>query len=264
MTVVDQVGRSVSIPTQPRRIVSLVPSITELLVDLHLEDELIGITKFCVQPYRLKSTKTIVGGTKNVREAKVAALQPDFIIANKEENTEEIVRNMGQIGPVFVSDIATLDDNLNLIRQFGTIFNRRTHADRLISKIEYEASLFDDYILQQPHLKAAYFIWKKPYMVAGSNTFINHMMQRCRLNNIFATRGRYPEIEIKKLRLEGDPEVILLSSEPYPFKDEDAFEIGRFTHHAKVVFVDGEMFSWYGSRPAKAFQYFRKLREQLA
>lgn len=100
-------------------------------------------------------------------------------------------------------------------------------------------------------------------MVAGSDNFINEMLTLNNFQNIYANKGRYPEIEIKKMRLEGDPDLVFLSSEPYPFKEEDAFEIGRFTHHAKTVFVDGEMFSWYGSRILKAFEYFKQLHRRI-
>jgi ABC-type Fe3+-hydroxamate transport system substrate-binding protein len=101
-------------------------------------------------------------------------------------------------------------------------------------------------------------------MVAGNNTFINELLQLNRFENIYEEKeGRYPEIELKKIRLEGDPDYVFLSSEPFPFKDEHAFEIGRFTHHAKTVFVDGEMFSWYGSRLLKAFAYFKVLHTKI-
>ena len=100
-------------------------------------------------------------------------------------------------------------------------------------------------------------------MVAGNNNFIHYLLELNHFENIYANKPRYPEVEIKKIRLEGDPDLVLFSSEPYPFKEEHAFEIGRFTHHAKVIFVDGEMFSWYGSRLAKAFDYFKGLHERL-
>lgn len=101
-------------------------------------------------------------------------------------------------------------------------------------------------------------------MAAGSDTFINYLMQLNHFTNIYANRvERYPEVEIQKMRIQGDPEIVFLSSEPYPFKEEHAFEIGRFTHHAKTVFVDGEMFSWFGTRLFKAFPYFKQLQERL-
>lgn len=223
---------------------------------------MVGITKFCVHPYHLKSVKTIVGGTKKVRLEKIAALEPDIIVCNKEENTLEMVEALRKIGPVWVTDVRTLDDNLRMIADFGQLFNRRTEAQKWTDKITFGYQDFKHYIAGKPLRKVAYFIWKNPWMVAGEDNFINEMLTLNRFENIYA-KGRYPEIELRKMRLEGDPDVVLLSSEPYPFKEEDAFEIGRFTHHAKTVFVDGEMFSWYGSRVHKAFAYFKQLHDRL-
>lgn len=259
----DQLGTVHSFTTTPKRIVSLVPSQTELLYDLGLEEELVGITKFCVHPIHLKATKKIVGGTKQVNFDKIQELQPDIIIANKEENTKEIVEELSQICPVWVTNIITIEDNLQMISDFGKLFNKRTAAQKWIDKINYAYLDFQQYIKDKPIRKVAYFIWANPYMVAGKNTFINEMLQLNRFQNTYEAKGRYPEIELEKMRQEGDPELIMLSSEPFPFKDEHAFEIGRNTHHAKTIFVDGEMFSWYGSRILKAFDYFKKLHEQL-
>jgi len=240
-----------------------VPSQTELLYDLGLEERIVGITKFCVHPYHFKSTKKIVGGTKKAHYEKIRLLQPDLIICNKEENTEEMVRLLQQIAPVWVTDIVTVEDNLEMIAQFGKLFNCRTESRKWCDKITSAYNDFQAFIKDAPLQKVAYFIWKNPYMAAGSGTFINEMLQLNHFENIYSAKGRYPEVEIKKIRIEGDPDVVFLSSEPFPFKEEDAFEIGRFTHHAKTVFVDGEMFSWYGSRILKAFSYFRKLHDRL-
>lgn len=245
------------------RIVSLVPSQTELLYDLGLEQRIVGITKFCVHPYHFKSTKKIIGGTKKVHFEKIRLLQPDIIIANKEENTPEIVEQLRQIAPVWVTDIRTLEHNSQMITNFGTLFNCRTEARKLNDKIAYALRDFEQYITAVEPQKAAYLIWREPYMVAGDDTFINEMLKLNRFRNIYENRGRYPEIIIQKMRIQGDPDVVFLSSEPYPFTEEHAFEVGRFTHHAKTVFVDGELFSWYGSRVLKAFPYFKRLHERL-
>ncbi|RAV28839.1 ABC transporter substrate-binding protein [Sinomicrobium soli] len=247
----------------PVRIVSLVPSQTELLYDLGLEEQVVGITKFCVHPYHFKAVKTVVGGTKKVHFDRIRELSPDIILCNKEENTREMVAELNRIAPVHVSDIRTIDDTLELVKQYGQLFACRTEASRITGKINNRLRDFRAFIRDKPVLKAAYFIWKDPWMVAGGNTFIDHLLTLNHFRNIYGDRERYPEIELKKIRMEGDPEIVLLSSEPYPFKEEHAFEIGRFTHHAKTVFVDGEMFSWYGSRLARAFDYFRQLRERL-
>lgn len=259
----DQIGNTITLPAAPMRIVSLVPSQTELLFDLGLEDRLVGITKFCVHPYHLKSTKKIIGGTKKVHMEKIRLLQPDIIIANKEENTEEIIESLKDIAPVWTSNIITIQDSLDMIAEFGKIFSVRTKAQQWIDKIEYGLNDFNKFMQGRPVQKAAYLIWKEPYMAAGGDTFINEMLKLNNFTNIYESRGRYPEVIIQKMRIQGDPDVVFLSSEPYPFKEEDAFEIGRWTHHAKTVYVDGEMFSWYGSRMVKAFEYFKQLQERL-
>jgi iron complex transport system substrate-binding protein len=260
---VDQTGHTVTLAATPMRIVSIVPSQTELLFDLGLEDRLVGITKFCVHPYHLKSTKTKVGGTKKVHYEKIRLLEPDIIIANKEENTQEIVEALREIAPVWTSNILTVQDNLDMIAEFGRIFAVRTTAHQWIDKISYGLADFKNFMKNREVQKAAYFIWKNPYMAAGNDNFINEMLKLNKFTNIYESRGRYPEVIIQKMKIQGDPDVVFLSSEPYPFKEEDAFEIGRFTHHAKTVFVDGEMFSWYGSRLVKAFAYFKKLQLRM-
>lgn len=267
ITLTDQLGTVHSFETAPKRIVSLVPSQTELLYDLGLEDRIVGITKFCVHPYHFKSTKKIVGGTKKVHLEKIRLLQPDIIICNKEENTQETVAELNKICPVWVTNIVTIEDNSKMIADFGQLFNCRTEAQKWNDKLAFALSDFKNFIKDYPVKKAAYFIWKNPYMVAGSDNYINELLKLNHFNNIYGenskTLGRYPEIDLKKIRLEGDPDLVFLSSEPFPFKEEDSFEIGRHTHHAKTVFVDGELFSWYGSRLLKAFEYFKKIHQKL-
>jgi iron complex transport system substrate-binding protein len=263
----DQLGTSHSFETTPKRIVSLVPSQTELLFDLGLEENIVGITKFCVHPFHLKSTKNIVGGTKKIKIDAIKALKPDIIIANKEENTLEIVESLQDICPVWVTDIITIEDNQQMIWDFGQLFNKRTESQKWLDKINFALTDFQSFIKDKEEKKVAYFIWANPYMVAGGDTFINELLKLNKFQNIYDNNpkyeGRYPEIIIQKMRIQGDPDLVLLSSEPFPFKDEHAFELGRHTHHATTIFVDGEMFSWYGSRLAKAFDYFKLLHSKL-
>lgn len=262
-TLPDQLATTHIFETTPIRIVSIVPSQTELLYDLGLEESIVGITKFCVHPYHFKSTKKIIGGTKKVHFEKIRLLQPDIIIANKEENSKEIVEQLSKICPVWVTDIVTIKDNFKMISDFGQLFNKRTEAQKWIDKIDFSHQDFINFVKDKPVQKAAYFIWANPYMVAGNATFINEMLHLNKFENIYKDKVRYPEIELKNIRLEGDPDFVFLSSEPFPFTDEHAFEIGRYTHHSKTVFVDGEMFSWYGSRLLKAFDYFKKLHIRI-
>ncbi len=245
------------------RIISLVPSQTELLVDLGLEACIVGITKFCVHPPNLKQTKTIVGGTKNCKFDTIAALKPTHILCNKEENTKEIVKHCKEITNTHVSDIFNIQDSIDLIHTYGELFSRRTEASKIIQKINFKLNEFNLFIANKELKKVAYFIWRNPWMVAANNTYINHILELNNFENIYQNKERYPEVELKKIRLEGNPDLVFLSSEPYPFKEEHALEIERFTNQTKTIFVDGELFSWYGSRLIKAFDYFIALRNRI-
>lgn len=259
----DQIGITHSFDSSPKRIVSLVPSQTELLYDLGLEESIVGITKFCVHPYHLKSTKKIVGGTKKVNYEKIRLLEPDIIICNKEENTKEIVEELRNICPVWVTDIFTLEDNFQMITDFGQLFNKRTEARKWNDKLAFALSDFKNFIKDIPVKKVAYFIWKNPYMVAGSGTFIDELLKLNHFQNKYASQERYPEIELEKIDLDGSLDFVLLSSEPFPFKAEDGFEIIKDANKAQAILVDGEMFSWYGSRLIKAFEYFKFLHKSI-
>lgn len=262
-TIKDQIGREIIIKSAPKRIVSLVPSQTELLCDLALENELVGITKFCVHPLHLKATKTIVGGTKKVDFDKIRDLNPDFILCNKEENSYESLPELEKIAPTYFSDVNNIQNAIDLILSLGAICNRRTESDNLAHKIEFKLNDFKQFVKNKPTRKVAYFIWAKPWMVVGNDTYINEMLQLNKFENIYANMSRYPKIEIDRIRHEGDPDVVILSSEPFPFKDEHAMEISTFTNRSITVFADGEMFSWPGSRMLLAFDYFKALHKKL-
>lgn len=262
-TLIDQLGTPHTFETSPKRIVSLVPSQTELLYDLGQESKIVGITKFCVHPYHFKSTKKLVGGTKKVNYEKIRLLNPDIIICNKEENTKEIVEELSEICPVWVTNIITVEDNFQMITDFGQLFNCRTEAQKWNDKLAFALSDFINFIKDTPIRKVAYFIWKKPYMVAGSDNFINELLKLNHFKNIYDDKGRYPEVAIEEIVQEGDPDFIFLSSEPYPFKKKDGYEISNYTEKAQTILVDGEMFSWYGSRLLKAFVYFKLLHRKL-
>lgn len=257
MEIKDQLDRALIFTQTPRRIVSLVPSQTELLVDLGLENAIVGITKFCVHPKYLRKTKTIVGGTKKVDYKKIKSLQPDIIICNKEENIQELVEACEKIAPVYVSDILTLEDNFKFIKDIGSIFNIEAKAQHLISKIAKRLTDFKSFIAKKPQQKVVYFIWKDPWMVAGDATFINELLKLNHYKNVFEDQNRYPEIDLAELS-SLDLDLILLSSEPYPFKEKHIEEIQQYTS-AETLLIDGEYFSWYGSRLLKAFEYFKSL-----
>ena len=260
MVFVDQLKRSLELPSFSKRIVSLVPSQTELLVDLGLESSIVGITKFCVHPSYLRKQKSVVGGTKHVNFSKIKDLKPDIILCNKEENTKEIVSELEQIAPVHISDINTIKQCFELINMYGELFKVQVKAQQLIQRIAKER---DDFRLSftEPKLKVAYFIWNNPYMVVGSNTFINEMLSEARFINIFQGEPRYPEIEPNHPKLM-EADAIFLSSEPYPFKEEHIKEFESLFPKKQILIVDGELFSWYGSRLLKSYSYYSSLHNE--
>lgn len=256
----DQLGRPLILEDIPKRIVSLVPSQTELLVDLGLEEALVGLTKFCVHPSYLKAQKTIVGGTKQVHFDKIEALRPDIILCNKEENTKDMIRDLEKIAPVHISDIYTIADVLELIRQYGVLFSKEEQAQLLMARISKGKLDFDQFIKDKPVKRAAYFIWKQPWMVAAAHNFIDELLRLNHFENYYQHLERYPKVRLDELQPE-TADLVLLSTEPYPFNESHFQQIKTYFPKASLMVVDGEMFSWYGSRLLKAFSYFKTLHQ---
>lgn len=252
----DQMGNTITLGETPKRIVSLVPSQTELLFDLGLDEQIVGVTRFCVHPEGKKKEKKNVGGTKQVDFDRVEALKPDLIIGNKEENQQEQIEELQKHYPVWMSDIKTLDDSLEMMRLLGELTGTTQKAQSIIIQVRKDFEAFESK-LERP-LKTAYFIWKKPYMAVGGDTFINDMLKRCGMVNVFAPDTRYPKVDIEELK-QLCPEIILLSSEPYPFKDRHIAELHTELPNAIIKLVDGELFSWYGSRLLHSAKYFDEL-----
>ncbi len=249
-------GREVKVPAPPQRIISLVPSQTELLFDLGLDDRMVGITKFCVHPKEWFRSKTRVGGTKDMKLDVVRGLRPDLIIANGEENVQSEIDALSKEFPVWVSDVNDLPSALEMIGSIAGITGTVGKGEELICTI---AQQFDG-IIPQTERTAVYLIWKNPYMAAGAGTFIDDMMQRCGLRNL-VTETRYPELSDAHLSAL-NPSVVLLSSEPFPFKEKHLEELRHLLPEAKVMLVDGELFSWYGSRLRHSPAYFKALMAQ--
>ena len=259
----DQCNRTISLPGTPLRIVSLVPSQTELLYDLGLTESVVGITKFCVHPEKWFRSKTRVGGTKYVNMDIVHSLQPDLVIANKEENTKEQVDAIAANYPVWISDIGSLKDALQMINDIGDITGTMDQANDLIVKIDTGFLELSEQVKIKKHKPAtAYFIWQNPYMAAGGDTFIHSMMEHCGLENIFKDTARYPEATIEHLQ-NANCRLLLLSSEPFPFKEKHIETLQQQLPDTKILLADGEMFSWYGSRLLHAPTYFKQLLKQV-
>ena len=229
----DQLNRSIIINETPKRIISLVPSQTELLVDLGLEDAIVGITKFCVHPSHLKGEKAIVGGTKQVHFDRIKALNPDII---------------------------TIADSIELIMLYGALFSKEERAKTIIKEIIEKKLDFDQFIKAKPKKSVAYFIWKQPWMVAAKDNFIDELLHVNGFDNYYANLERYPEVTLNKNNQES-ADLVLLSTEPFPFNESHIKEMRTYFSDAKILVVDGEMFSWYGSRLLKAFDYFKSLHQ---
>lgn len=260
----DQMGRSVELPVwPPRRIVSLVPSQTELLHDLGLGERVVGITKFCVHPPGWFLEKKKIGGTKTVLLERVASLRPDLIIGNREENEREQIEALAARWPVWMSDIFNLEDALDMIEKVGELVGKPAESTRFSQKTGENftqlAASRQSFSSKGSLISAAYFIWRKPYMVAASGTFINDLMKKTGLQNVFSDRSRYPEITLDELAA-ARPQVILLSSEPFPFSEKHFGEFAEACPNSIIRVVDGEMFSWYGTRLLKAAGYLSTLR----
>lgn len=254
----DQLNRKILLKNSPQRIVSLVPSQTELLFFLGVGNAVVGITKFCVHPYEATKKVAKIGGTKSLDLHAIAALQPDLIIANKEENDRDQIEGLAQRFPVWISDINDLPSANQMILQVGEITGKSSESKRLVCDIN---TSFSKLSTANAERRTLYLIWRKPYMAAGTDTFINEMLHYCGLTN--AVDGtRYPELTETGL-INFNPDVVLLSSEPYPFGQTHVEEIGQLLPNADIKLVDGEMFSWYGSRLHLAADYFKELRESL-
>lgn len=265
----DQLGREVEISFPPSRIISVVPSQTELLADLGLDDEVIGITRFCVHPQKWFRAKTRVGGTKQLHRDQIASLNPDLIIANREENAKEQIDELAKLFPVWISDVKTLNDAYVMMHAVGEITGKQEAA---LARTEKIKNAFREWRTDSKGIKpknlnskltCAYLIWNDPLMTIGGDTFIHHMLGKAGFENVFGNLQRYPQIS-RDLLQEKNPDFLFLSSEPFPFRWQHADDMKKWFPHAEMLLVDGEMFSWYGSRMLKAPEYFRQLHQSIA
>jgi len=241
------------------RIISTVPSLTELLYDLGLEENIVGITKFCIHPDSIYLSKTRIGGTKNLNLDKIKSLKPDLIISNKEENTKEQIELLQNEYDLILSDIQNKEDSINFIRELGIKCNRIPKANELIIKL---SNIYDN-LKSSNKIKSLYLIWNKPIMSVGRDTYIHSMMKLLGLENVMATHTRYPVVSNETIK-ELKPELILLSSEPYPYTKSHALEFQKHFPESKCILVNGELFSWYGSRLIHLENEVSKLKLHLS
>jgi ABC-type Fe3+-hydroxamate transport system substrate-binding protein len=273
----DQANRSVSIKSPPTRIISLVPSQTELLSDLGLEASVIGITKFCIHPEHWFRSKQRVGGTKNPDLQLIYSLQPDLIIGNKEENRKEDIETLAAFFPVWLSDINNLEEALQMIEQISEITATTAKGETIIrnirdafarlrssfrsppSKQSHSAKNEDS---REQNFRICYLIWQDPYIAVANHTFIDSMIQECGFENVFAGKSRYPVITDEEIR-SSNCDFIFLSTEPYPFTERHQSEMKSSFPGSTIMLVEGEPFSWYGSRLSTSAPYFQSLINKL-
>ena len=254
MLFTDQLDHTIQLDSFPKRIISIVPSQSELLWDLGLRDELCGITKFCVHPKLMYETINRVGGTKTLNLDLIKSLNPDLIIGNKEENEQSQIIELQKYYPVWMSDIVNLKDSLKMIELLGDLTNTAEKAMQIKNGIELSFLS-----LKQKPKSVLYLIWKNPYMAAGKATFIGDMLAKMGLVNVIKDpNGRYPEITIEEIKTL-KPDYIFLSSEPFPFNEKHSIDFKKELPNSKPMVVDGELFSWYGSRLLKSAEYFNSL-----
>lgn len=256
----DQIEHQFTLSAIPEKIISLVPSQTELLYYLGLDKEVVGITKFCVHPEKWLSSKQKIGGTKNINLELIKSLQPDLIIANKEENLAHHVKQLQKEFSVYTSDINNFNDALTMIAHVGQMTNKNEKTEQLIEQITTVKEQFEK-SYPKTQKTCAYLIWQEPFMAVGNRTFIHEMINIFGLHNSFEDKDRYPEVTLDELK-EKQLDYLLLSTEPYPFKENHLEQLQSELPDTKVMMADGEMFSWYGNRLLKCFPYFSQLRNQ--
>jgi ABC-type Fe3+-hydroxamate transport system substrate-binding protein len=256
----DDLGRKVFFRAPPNKVVSLCPSITETIFSLAPPEKIVGVTKFCVHPHNIIKDIHKIGGTKTVNISKIDTLAPDLIIAEKEENIKETIEILEKKYNVVVFNVESYKDALSLINKLGVIFDNVKKAQEISLHIECRFTL----IPRVNNKNVLYFIWKKPYMVAGKNTYINDILEKLGFKNAILPfySSRYPTLDnLQSISAEVD--YIFLSSEPYPFQERHCQELSAHFRNSKIMLVDGEMFSWYGVRMIAAAPYFEKLISQL-
>ncbi len=263
---VDAAGTRHAPARRAARIVSLVPSITELVCDLGLAAQLVGRTGFCVHPREVVLRIPKIGGTKDVDLDKLRALRPTHVILNIDENRKEDARALAEFVPelIVTHPLAPLD-NLALYRLIGGIFRREDQAEALCGEFEAAYAALQSAARAFRPDRVLYLIWKNPWMTVSRDTYVSRMLALVKWETVPATcADRYPKIELDSDVLDG-ARVVLLSSEPYLFREAHVAELRAesLMREKNIALIDGEMTAWYGSRAIKGLGYLRQFRERL-
>jgi ABC-type Fe3+-hydroxamate transport system substrate-binding protein len=254
-TVKDALDRSIDVTDVPCRVISLIPSITESLFELGLGDRIVGVSQFCTQPLDRVDQKPRVGGQKNPDHDKIAALQPDLIILNVEENRREDIELLNARYRTFVTFPRRFRDSIGLLEDLGRIFDCPDTVQPFIDAIRVPVE-------SRQRFRALYLIWRKPWMSVNRDTYIHDVLSTFGLDNVCAEREpRYPEITPDDVAAM-DPDVILLPDEPFRFRERHRSEVlqwpVRACRNGRVFLVDGSYFCWYGTRAARTADYIAR------
>lgn len=238
------------------RIVSLVPSLTHLLVDLGLRDSLVGCTKFCIEPPGLQRTATLCGGTKDPDLEQIASLKPTHILVNEEENKPEHIAALGKIASVLNTFPKSPEDVPGMIRDICAFLGLQDEH-RYAGQIETLIAEIKALNTGKEEKSFMYFIWRSPWMIVSEDTYISRMLSLLGFRNVCQTENRYPEVNFP---LVGEkPEVLFFSTEPFPFRKRDVvFLHAEWPDHPPVMKADGMLCSWYGSMLIKALKEAKK------
>ncbi len=254
-TFTDARDQKVSLPQPPQRIVSLVPSTTESLFALGAGPRVVGVTRFCVHPADQLAGLVRVGGTKQVELDRIEALQPDLVLGNAEENTREIFDAVGARWPLFVAFPRTVDQALDDLLDLGRMLDLEDRAEAAVAGIRAAR------VAPPPvRRRAVYLIWRDPWMAVSPDTFIAALLAEAGIDIIPLGDQRYPTVTPGQLAAL-DPDLVLLSSEPFPFKQRHADELAELSGLPpdRLRLVDGELCSWHGTRLRAAFPYLAEL-----
>lgn len=265
ITVTDALGERFDLEAPARRIVSLIPSITEILFSLGAGDQVVGVTKFCTQPADGIARKAKVGGPKNPRRDAILGLMPDLVVANVEENHRTDVEAMRAAGvPVFVTYPRTVRDGIQLIRNLGALVGKLSSAEAIAASCEEALAEIEQPNVRRERVRVFCPIWRRPYMTINADTYMDSMLWTCGGENIFRDRPeRYPTVDLAEMAALR-PDMMLLPDEPFPFgrkhlEDFRGLADVPAVRAGHLHFVDGKILSWYGPRIAESLQALRKI-----
>jgi ABC-type Fe3+-hydroxamate transport system substrate-binding protein len=264
---VDAAGKRHEVAAASARIVSLVPSITELLFDLGLQSNLVGRTGFCIHPKDLVRKVPKVGGTKTIDLARIKRLHPTHLVVNIDENPRGMVEEIAKFVPhVVVTHPRAPRDNLDLYRLLGGIFSRQEQAEALCRRFEHAYDEVATIGASWPRQQVLYLIWKAPWMTVSSDTYISRMLATVGWDTVAPnSSSRYPTVDLTPQFL-AKVDFVLLSSEPYTFRERHCVEVLDALperSRTRVALIDGSMTSWYGSRAIPGLTYLREFRQSL-